>query len=116
MAGASALHGMKRKLLRKHASNLKIQVKQNYRTPAATRRNSIAPDVSPGKSGKKHESPSGDGTRLSNLRILVGRARHQANALSSALRAKGAEVLEIPFIEIRKPRTYKPLDTALKNL
>src|SRR5882762_7406425 len=53
---------------------------------------------------------------LSNLRILVGRALHQASALTSALRAKGAEVLEIPFIEIRPPRTYKPLDTALKNL
>lgn len=28
----------------------------------------------------------------------------------------GATVLEIPFIEIRPPRSYKPLDTALKNL
>jgi uroporphyrinogen-III synthase len=28
----------------------------------------------------------------------------------------GADVLEIPFIEIRRPRSYKPLDTALKNL
>jgi uroporphyrinogen-III synthase len=53
---------------------------------------------------------------LSNLRILVGRARHQASALSSGLRAQGAQVLEIPFIEIRKPRSYKPLDAALKNL
>lgn len=52
---------------------------------------------------------------LSNLRVLVGRARHQASALSSGLRAKGAQVLEIPFIEIRRPRSYKPLDTALKN-
>ncbi len=53
---------------------------------------------------------------LSNLRILVGRARHQASALSAGLRAKGAQVLEIPFIEIRRPRSYKPLDQALKNL
>ena len=53
---------------------------------------------------------------LSNLRVLVGRAHHQASALSSGLRAQGAEVLEIPFIEIRKPSSYKPLDTALKNL
>ena len=28
----------------------------------------------------------------------------------------GAHVLEIPFIEIRKPRSFKPLDSALKNL
>jgi uroporphyrinogen-III synthase len=53
---------------------------------------------------------------LSGLRILVGRARHQASALSSALRDLGADVLEIPFIEIRKPRSYKPLDHALQNL
>jgi uroporphyrinogen-III synthase len=53
---------------------------------------------------------------LDGLRILVGRARHQASALSSGLRDLGAEVVEIPFIEIRKPRSYKPLDSALKNL
>jgi uroporphyrinogen-III synthase len=53
---------------------------------------------------------------LSGLRILVGRARHQASALSSGLRELGAKVVEIPFIEIRKPRSYKPLDSALKNL
>ncbi len=53
---------------------------------------------------------------LSGVRVLVGRARHQASALSSGLRELGAEVLEIPFIEIRKPRSYKALDAALKNL
>jgi uroporphyrinogen-III synthase len=53
---------------------------------------------------------------LSGLRVLVGRARHQASALSSGLQDLGAEIVEIPFIEIRKPRSYKPLDTALKNL
>jgi uroporphyrinogen-III synthase len=53
---------------------------------------------------------------LTGLRILVGRARHQAGSLSSALRDLGAEVIEIPFIEIRKPRSHKPLDRALRNL
>ena len=53
---------------------------------------------------------------LSGLRILVGRARHQASVLSSGLRELGAEVVEIPFIEIRKPRSFKPLDSALKKL
>jgi uroporphyrinogen-III synthase len=48
--------------------------------------------------------------------VLVGRARHQASALSSELRKLGATVLEIPFIEIRKPRSFKPLDSALRNL
>jgi uroporphyrinogen-III synthase len=53
---------------------------------------------------------------LAGLRVLVGRARHQAGALSGELRRLGATVLEIPFIEIRKPRSFKPLDSALKNL
>jgi uroporphyrinogen-III synthase len=53
---------------------------------------------------------------LSGVRVLVGRARHQASALSAELRDLGAEVLEIPFIEIRKPRSYRALDTALRNL
>jgi len=53
---------------------------------------------------------------LSGMRVLVGRARHQAGSLSRELRKLGAEVLEIPFIEIRKPRSFKPLDVALKNL
>src|SRR6202140_4254239 len=53
---------------------------------------------------------------LTGLRVVVGRARHQAGALSSGLRALGADVVEIPFIEIRQPRSYKPLDAALKNL
>lgn len=59
---------------------------------------------------------SGQKKPLSGLRILVGRARHQADALSSGLRKLGADVLEIPFIEIRRPRSYRPLDSALKNL
>jgi uroporphyrinogen-III synthase len=53
---------------------------------------------------------------LSGVRVLVGRARHQAGALSAELRKLGAAVIEIPFIEIRKPRSFKPLDSALKNL
>jgi uroporphyrinogen-III synthase len=53
---------------------------------------------------------------LAGVRIVVGRARHQASALSSGLRALGAIVFEIPFIEIRKPRSYKSLDSALNNL
>jgi len=53
---------------------------------------------------------------LAGLRVLIGRARHQAGALSKELRQLGAHVLEIPFIEIRPPRSFRPLDTALKNL
>jgi uroporphyrinogen-III synthase len=53
---------------------------------------------------------------LVGTRILVGRARHQASRLSAGLRSLGASVIEIPFIEIRKPQSFQSLDDALKNL
>ncbi|MGC1450505.1 MAG: uroporphyrinogen-III synthase [Candidatus Sulfotelmatobacter sp.] len=53
---------------------------------------------------------------LKGIRVLVGRAKHQAGALSGELRERGATVIEIPFIEIRKPKSFKPLDRALKSL
>ena len=53
---------------------------------------------------------------LRGTRILVGRARHQAGSLSSSLRGLGARVIEIPFIEIRKPRSFQAMDDALKSL
>jgi len=53
---------------------------------------------------------------LAGTRILVGRARHQAGSLSTSLRGLGASVIEIPFIEIRKPQSYQPLDNALKDI
>jgi uroporphyrinogen-III synthase len=53
---------------------------------------------------------------LRGVRVLVGRARQQAGALSAELRKHGATVIEIPFIEIRKPRSFKPLDSSLRNL
>src|ERR1022692_4777647 len=53
---------------------------------------------------------------LAGTRILIGRARHQAGSLSTSLRSLGASVVEIPFIEIRKPQSYRPLDDALRNI
>lgn len=52
---------------------------------------------------------------LTGTRILVGRARHQAGSLAASLRSLGASVIEIPFIEIRKPQSFVPIDQALKN-
>ena len=60
--------------------------------------------------------PAKKSTPLAGVRILVGRARQQASALSAQLGALGADVIEIPFIEIRPPRSYKPLDTALEHV
>jgi len=48
--------------------------------------------------------------------VLVSRAKKQAGALSSTLRALGCQVLEIPFIEICKPSSYRLLDSALRKL
>jgi uroporphyrinogen-III synthase len=62
-----------------------------------------------------HPPPSAR-SPLSGTRILVGRARHQADALSAGLRKLGADVVEVPFIEIRKPHSYAPLDVALSNI
>jgi uroporphyrinogen-III synthase len=63
---------------------------------------------------KKTKSPISP--TLKKVRVLVGRARHQASALSGELRRLGAIVIEIPFIEIRKPRSFRALDSALKSL
>jgi len=53
---------------------------------------------------------------LEGWRVLVTRAGPQARALSGPLREKGAEVVEIPTIEIHPPATYAPLDQALGNI
>src|SRR5438876_10939380 len=53
---------------------------------------------------------------LAGIPVLVGRARRQASALSAGLKALGADVIEIPFIQIRKPRSYGTLDAALKRV
>ncbi|MGA3211778.1 MAG: uroporphyrinogen-III synthase [Terriglobales bacterium] len=55
------------------------------------------------------------GLPLIGRRILVSRAKAQAGDLSRRLRALGATVLEVPFIEIRRPRSFKPLDNALRR-
>lgn len=53
---------------------------------------------------------------LARRTILVTRAKRQAGRLSDELRARGAEVLEIPAIEIVPPESYAALDAALGNL
>ncbi len=62
------------------------------------------------KTASKSELP------LAGCRVLVSRAKKQAGALSSLLRDLGCKVIEIPFIEIRRPRSCEPLDGALASL
>ena len=65
---------------------------------------------------KSSRSAGSKSLPLAGCRVLVSRAQKQAGALSSALRELGCEVLEIPFIEIRRPSSYRPLDESLQNL
>jgi uroporphyrinogen-III synthase len=53
---------------------------------------------------------------LAGRRVLVTRALHQAGKLSNALRAAGAESVEVPVLEIQPPTNYAPLDLALQHL
>jgi uroporphyrinogen III methyltransferase/synthase len=48
--------------------------------------------------------------------ILVTRAREQADAFSALLRDAGARVLEVPAIAFAPPRSWAPLDAALRRL
>jgi uroporphyrinogen-III synthase/uroporphyrinogen III methyltransferase/synthase len=53
---------------------------------------------------------------LAGRRILVTRAAHQAGKLSAGLRALGADIVEVPVLEIQPPRSFDPLDRALRDL
>jgi uroporphyrinogen-III synthase len=53
---------------------------------------------------------------LTGWRILTTRASKQSGGLAKPLRELGAEVIEIPTIQINPPSSYKPLDSALKKI
>jgi uroporphyrinogen-III synthase len=53
---------------------------------------------------------------LCGWRILTTRASKQSGGLAQPLREMGAEVVEIPTIEIKPPRSYKALDSALRKI
>ena len=66
-----------------------------------------------GPNDVSHSAVLGDERPLAGWRILVSRAKKQAATLSEALQTLGAEVMEIPFIEVRPPRSYKTMDESL---
>jgi uroporphyrinogen-III synthase len=74
----------------------------------ATKKSAVSPMTAVSK--VKTEEP------LSGWRILTTRASKQSGGLAAPLREMGAEVIEIPTIEIKPPTSYKALDTALKNI
>jgi len=65
---------------------------------------------------KSTRKSGANGQPLCGCRVLVSRAKKQADALSSELRDLGCNVIEIPFIEIRNPKSFRPLDSAFENL
>ena len=53
---------------------------------------------------------------LHGQRIVVTRAREQADSLTQTLRQLGAEVIELPAIEIRPAADYSALDRAISQI
>lgn len=53
---------------------------------------------------------------LFGKRILVTRTREQAGRFAELLEGQGAEVVEIPLIEIAPPTSWKPVDQAIERL
>ena len=53
---------------------------------------------------------------LFGKRIVVTRAREQASGLSDLLRAKGADPIELPVIQIRPVEEFSEIDKALLSL
>jgi len=58
----------------------------------------------------------GDKKPLSGKKILITRARDQAAVFSSSLKDLGAEVIELPTIEIVQPLNWKGLDRAIDHM
>lgn len=53
---------------------------------------------------------------LLGKRILVTRSQKQSSAFSSLLKKNGAEVIELPMIEIVPPRSWRGVDRAIDRL
>ena len=53
---------------------------------------------------------------LFGKRIAITRRPEQAGTLREQLTALGAEVIEVPTIEIRDPASWEPLDSAIRRL
>lgn len=53
---------------------------------------------------------------LFGKRVIVTRAREQAESFVRLLEEKGAEVIEFPVIEIAPPKSFKALDRAIGSL
>jgi uroporphyrinogen III methyltransferase/synthase len=73
---------------------------------AAVQSRTLAPD---GK-GERDKKP------LYGKKILITRARDQAAVFSSSLKDLGAEVIELPTIEVVQPLSWRELDRAIDHI
>jgi uroporphyrinogen III methyltransferase/synthase len=53
---------------------------------------------------------------LAGRRIVITRRAEQAHSLHRALKARGAEVIELPTIALAPPRSWRPVDAAIRRL
>ena len=60
--------------------------------------------------------PKSSNTELTGKTILITRAASQSADLRSRLEDLGARVIECPTIQIVPPKTWKPVDDAIRNL
>ena len=66
-----------------------------------------------------HENGNGNGKvelPLTGKRVLITRAKSQADSLVYSLEKNGAEIILCPTIEIRPPDNWKALDQKIENL
>ncbi len=71
-------------------------------------------EVTPGNSNGV--APSAPMQLLAGKRIIVTRARHQADGLAQMLGSYGATVILCPTIEIRPPDNWRAVDEAISKL
>ena len=69
-----------------------------------------------GQLNREERSLQGTSQPLAGKRIVLTRARAQANSLAQSLEALGGEVIAFPTIEIQPPESYGALDKALESI
>ena len=64
----------------------------------------------------KQQEASNASRQLAGKRIVVTRARSQAESLAKEIEELGGEVIEFPTIEIQPPESYAALDAAITKI
>src|SRR5438093_12988 len=65
---------------------------------------------------RERSLPKSPGMDLTGKTVLITRAARQSAELRSQLEGLGARVIECPTIQIVPPKTWKPVDEAIRRL